>query len=334
MYPNYFYMNATNMNTQTVVNSTAISNGITTDYTQNQQPNNSNSNISLSKIPQQSASAPINIYNHNVSGQPSVQISYQPPTQNHGPMTPISYQAHPQGQFINPTPVFYSQTLPHVPASQHNSNSHNNTNTNNNSNETPNSQPSNSYTSSTITNAFETATNNSSDTINSSSSLNSANLVGQSSVENLDELMRKNLSLQHQQHQLHQQQSNDFSNQHNNVYNQYNQQQTPYPPPMHPTFFYLPQQVGSQPPVAYPALTMQAQVNNSNNSSQATIQVNPNSVAHQHMPLPLLPPAQYYYYYAANPTQHTIASHQQIQPNMISTNSSQLQAINLNGKLN
>ena len=198
------------------------------------------------------------IMNQNVNGtslasNTSVPTHYQRQQQQQTPVTyiqnqgpPLSYQ-HP-GQFVNQQ-LYYAPPLPQMVQQQPQ-----------NSNEATGSIQ-NNYTNSTITAAFETATN-------SASSNATQNTVGQSSsADSLDEMMRKNLTLQPQQ-------SNEY-------YNQYAAQQQP-------AYFYI---TGSQ-PASYQTIAM----------SPMTSQTNSNPVVHQiSAPNPQYYPQ--YYYYAPNNVQ-------------------------------
>jgi hypothetical protein len=226
-----------------------------------------------------------------------------------GQITPISSYQYPNpttsGQFVHNPTVYYAPHLPNV-LMQHN----------NNNNET-NSQHNNS----TITNAF--------DTVNNTEPINSnGNQVNQQSIENLDEMMKKNLNLQ-------QQQPNDF----NNTFNQHNQQQQNhhhYPYSSHQAYFILPNQnsTGNH-SVAnnYSTVAIPTPINNNTNGNIVT----PNQ---QQPPLPpphhhhMTAPAQYFYYYAPNSVQPPITPHQAVNPQINSSNNnntnSQLQP-NSNG---
>jgi hypothetical protein len=231
-----------------------------------------------------------------------------------GQVTPISSYQYPNptasGQFVHNPTVYYAPHLPNV-LMQHNNN--------NNNNET-NSQHNNS----TITNAFDTVNNT--EPIN-----NNGNQVNQQSIENLDEMMKKNLNLQ-------QQQPNDF----NNTFNQHNQQNhNHYPYSSHQAYFILPNQnstvnhsVGNNySTVAIPTPTPINNNTNGNivmqNQQQPPLPPPPHH-HHHHMTAP----AQYFYYYAPNSVQPPITPHQAVNPQINSSSNnnanSQLQS-NSNG---
>ena len=164
-------------------------------------------------------------------------------------------------------------------------------NTENGMNQQQPQQVNNYSTITTISNAFETATNNSSGN-EASNSTSNCNPVGQSlSTENLEDLMRKNLTFQpeyannqpvNNSNNTQQQQQADKAGQYQPIQPQQHQQQA---------FYYI----------AHPS---SYQSGNGANSNQPGLPFN--GIHHMNNS-----PAQYYYYYASNPLQNGLPATQQ-----------------------